>query len=129
MEHANSRDRALTPLEQSLMEENDKLAAENAEHRKAASGDSMEVKTSLGSLKANGSVVVIILVVIASCCGIAFMVRDGDLRAQDRSASTDKKVESVNQKLEEAVYVLTLDERQRKDLKLDMPESLRRRTR
>ena len=137
MERARSRDRSLTALEESLMEENDRLAAENAEHRKSANeGDSMEVKTAVGSLRAQGTLVVLVLAIAAGAGFVAYMVRDHDLRNVDRAAGivamqrdTIAAQRRVEESLDAAAYILTLDERQRRELRLDMPDSLRKKVR
>ena len=66
---------------------------------------------------------------------IAYMIRDHDIRAQERATqllAQDKSLLEGQRKLEETVgevaYILTLTEDQRKSLKLDMPESLRRKS-
>ncbi len=107
------------------------LLKRDARDRQMAMSDdnSAEIRTKLGSLRANGPVSVIILIVSLCSVGVAWAVRDHDVRSNDRSLATEKKIEAVASKIDEIVYVLTLDENQRKALRLDMPESMRSRTR
>ncbi len=112
--------------------DNELLKRDAADRRRAmmdGGENSTEIRTKLGSLRANGPVSVIILIVSLCSFGIAWAVRDHDLRGSERAAATEKKIENVSAKIDEIVYVLTLDEQQRKALRLDMPESMRSRTR
>jgi hypothetical protein len=124
------RERQLTALEQSLMAENDTLSAENSAFRQA---DSMEVKTRFGSIKAGGPVAVIIFCIVISALFGGYMQWDHNHQNIDRAndikngqkdiVQAQKRVEDA---LDSAAYILTLDENQRKALKMDMPDSLRR---
>ena len=65
----------------------------------------------------------------------AYMIRDHDLRAVERAthlAGESRAIVDGQKKLEETVgevaYILTLNDEQRKALKMDMPESLRRKS-
>lgn len=90
--------------------------------------DELEVKTSFGSLKAGGSVVVLVLVIFCTSGALGYMIRDHDLRGLERGAETRKQVSDLKDAMTEQTYVLTLDEKGRKELRLDMPETLRRKT-
>ncbi len=91
-------------------------------------GDSMEVKTGFGTLKASGPVVVVVVIVLASAGVLGYMIRDHDLRNVDRASGIIKQVSDLKEAMAEQTFVLTLDEKGRKELRLDMPESLRRKT-
>lgn len=95
--------------------------------------NSMEVKTSIGSIRAGGQVAVIILCIVMCCGFVAYMVRDHDLRnverAQDIKANLKSVIDAqkrVEDSLDSAAYILTLSEAERRALKMDMPDSLRK---
>ena len=90
--------------------------------------DEVEVKTSFGSIKAAGNMVIVIIVVVCASGALGYMIRDHDMRTAERSQDTRKQVTELKEAMAEQTYVLTLDERQRKELRLDMPDSLRRKT-
>jgi hypothetical protein len=86
-------------------------------------------------LKATGANVTAVILVAIAVAVVAFMVRDHDVRAAERSAHVEAEVKTVRGevqslagRMEETTYVLTLTDDERKRLKLDMPESLRKRT-
>lgn len=93
--------------------------------------DGLEVSTGMGTLRAHGGVAVIIL-----CCSmffgaIGYMIKDFDSKATDRSNATDKKMDAVTKKMEEIVFVMVMDDKQRREMlmRLDMPDTLRSRLR
>lgn len=122
------KERDLTALEQSLMAENDALASENAAFRKAE-GDSMEVKTAVGSLKARGDVVVLIIVLAIGFGLIYWRLDQHNNVGSARVVTIQTEINALKDTIQENTYVLTLDEKERKSLRLDMPDSLRKRTR
>lgn len=96
-------------------------------------GNSLSLKTKLGSLKASGPVAVIIGCVILGTAFIAYMIRDHDLRNVDRAAdikASQREIivgqRQVVESLDANTYVLLLSETERRALKMDMPDSLRR---
>jgi hypothetical protein len=98
--------------------------------------DTMEVKTGFGSLKASGSVVVIIIAIAAGVAVTAYLIHDEGMRNVDRAAdmrASQREIVSgqrqVVESLDANTYVLTLTEAERRALKMDMPESLRRKVR
>ena len=83
----------------------------------------------------SGDKLIYVALVIFVGLAIAYMVRDHDMRAQERASqliAQDRHLLEGQKKLEETVgevaYILTLDDSQRKALKMDMPESLRRKS-
>ena len=91
--------------------------------------DGMGVK-----VKANGRNVVEAVILIACVGFLAYMIRDHDMRNVERAASVvaaskeiAQRQAEVKESMAEVVYVLTLDEKDRKALRMDMPESLRKR--
>lgn len=89
----------------------------------------MELSAPSGwKLRATGPIVSLLVVLVGGFLVVAFMVRDHDVRTAEQYVAVNKSVATLRETVEEQTYVLTLDEKQRKDLRLDMPESLRRKT-
>lgn len=88
--------------------------------------DELEVTTQFGSVKAGGSVVVIIIAIIVAAGLGLYMLREHDLKAAEMSNDTKKQISDLKEATNEQTFVLTLSEKERRDLRMDMPESLRR---
>lgn len=95
--------------------------------------DSLQVQTRFGTLKAGGPVSVIILCVIMCSGFIAYMVRDHDLRNVERAEVIKANLKEVitaqkrvEESLDSAAYILTLSEAEKRALKMDMPDALRK---
>jgi hypothetical protein len=88
--------------------------------------DELEVKTGFGSVKAGGSAVVIVVAVVCAAGVVAFMLRDHDLRAAEQIQDTRKHITDLKEAVHEQTYINTLNEQQKRDLRLEMPESLRK---
>lgn len=83
--------------------------------------------------KARGRVAAAVLIPLLACAGIAYLLREHSVQSAHATEEQTKAIKEIadkqdqlREKTDEVVYVLTLDEQQRKGLKLDMPESLRR---
>jgi hypothetical protein len=100
------------------------MADENYGKRK---DDGLEVSGPGGwKVKANGASVAV-MVVIIGCAGAGlYFLRDHDAKAAERGATITKQVDSLKESIEVQTYVLTLDEKQRRELRMDMPDALRR---
>lgn len=57
---------------------------------------------------------------------IAYMIRDHDLKAYDRAQVLIEQQRKILEATNEIPYILTLTDDERKALRLDMPESLRK---
>ena len=81
------------------------------------------------ALQARGPIVLTVILVTVAVFAVLYSLRDHDqgMKAQVSSATVDIKL--MAERIAEVGYILTLTEAQRKDLRLDMPESLRRKTR
>lgn len=92
--------------------------------------DGLELSGPYGlKAKFSGDKVIVIIILIAGVCFLAYMLRDHDIRNQAQVASIKTDVSAVADKMEEITYVLTLPEAERKALKLDMPTAMRRKIR
>lgn len=130
----------------------ERIAREDREHREKLIRDLLDGRSpeesfphlhqaeSLGfdgmgvKLKANGQNVIAVVLLVACVGFLAYMIRDHDMRNIERAASVVQASKDIAQKqtevkegMAEIVYVLTLDEKDRKALRMDMPESLRKR--
>lgn len=83
--------------------------------------------------KVTGDKLIYVALVVLGLLVVAYMIRDHDVRAQERAhqlMGENRALVEGQRKMEETVgevaYILTLDDAQRKALKMDMPESLRR---
>lgn len=116
------------------MEENDRLVDENSSLRKnEREGNSMELKTGLGTLRTSGGITVIIVGLFLTGAAIWYQVgqhdEKGGLRAADiRSAQVEiqKGQVRVEKAINNMAWILTQTETERKKLNLAMPEDLRR---
>ena len=131
-------------MSESHEDRKDRITAEDRAIKKAIYREAMEddraaqkESLSLEGMGFKGSVsgdkLIYVALIIIVGLAIAYMVRDHDMRAQERASqliAQDRHLLDGQKKLEETVgevaYILTLTEDQRKSLKLDMPDSLRR---
>jgi hypothetical protein len=115
-----------------------KALASLTPEQKAAIGvpDGLGVEAPGGwKLKATGSPVIAVILVVVAVFLIVAALHKHDADAASHSAMIKGEVGTVRQevhtlsdRIEETTYVLTLSDDERKKLKLDMPESLRKRT-
>lgn len=84
--------------------------------------DSFEYEGWLGKFKAAGSSVVPVVVAIALAGALAFMVYDHDKRTSEQQTK-------LSEHMDEMIYVISLPESERAKLNVNMPDSLRRKTR
>lgn len=92
--------------------------------------DGLEVSGPGGwGLKANGSMVSVVVIIVGCAVAGLYMLREHDMQAKARSENINRQVGELKDAIEAQTYVLTLSEAQRKELKLDMPETLRRKVR
>jgi hypothetical protein len=98
--------------------------------------DQLEVKTSVGSVKATGNLVVILVALVGCSLVLGYMLRDHDLRQTETTASAraermeqfrdmERNQLSLKDSMDENTYVQTLTAEEKKALRMDMPESLR----
>lgn len=101
----------------------------------SAEEDRLEVRTGFGSVKASGNLVVLLIVIVLCSGGVAYMVRDHDMRqtALTAAARVERMAQfqemEMNQRalkdsIDENTYVQTLTSDERKGLHMDMPASL-----
>lgn len=89
--------------------------------------DGLEVNGPGGwGVKANGSMVSVLVVIVGCAAAGLYMLREHDLQAKSRTEVINKQIVELKEAVETQTYVLTLTEVQRRELRLDMPESLRR---
>lgn len=92
--------------------------------------DRIDVKTPFGSVKASGNMVVLIVVLIAGFGGLGWVLlrtmEAHDKGGMERGAKISQQVDDLKDAINEQTFVLTLSQQKREELRLDMPESLRR---
>lgn len=97
-----------------------------AKERRGVVEDSLEVSTAAGSVKATGqmTIIVALFLAIALVLGIQAWTYAG--YGKDRAAQINKQIDDMKDAINEQTYILTLTTEERTKLRLDMPESLRR---
>ena len=93
-----------------------------------AEQDEVEVKTPAGSIRARGTDIIALLTLIGIVV-MAYALWDHRGEAKASQVEVTAALKSLSQSQEELSYLMTLTAEERTKLKLDMPESLRRRTR
>lgn len=89
--------------------------------------DGLELDGPLGwRVHARGPVVVSLLIAAIVVAAIIWALKGHDDHMSAQAAEEIKNLNLVAQRLDEVGYILTLSESQRKDLRMDMPESLRK---
>lgn len=107
--------------------------------RRAIDEDRIEVETSLGSVKASGSLVPLLVTIFIGFAAIVYMLSDHDRRqlgvlseARAERLQQIKRIEDsqarIDDSMQAVIYVLSLSQEQRQKLNLDMPDGLRRKT-
>ncbi len=96
--------------------------------------DGLELSGPYGlKAKFSGDKVVIIVILLAGFFTMVFFLRDSDKQQTERvmaiRGDIAQKMGAVADQVEEATWVLTLPEAERKALKLDMPYSMRKKLR
>lgn len=101
--------------------------------------DDLEISGPFGwSVRANGREVVGLLMLVIGVGVLAYMIRDHDLRANERleAAITARQTQlnalsaqqlRLQESMEEMIYVMSLTQEERVKLKIEMPVSLRAR--
>lgn len=96
--------------------------------------DDVQIDTPIGwKLKLSGRHTVVLIAIITCTAFIMWMLRDHDLRAAERSAVLTNQSNSLHETqkdltiaVDNLVWVMLLPESERAKLKLDMPDSMRR---
>ena len=106
--------------------------------RKTARQDDVELEAPFGwKVRASGKTVSALVIACGAVGALAYMIRDHDLKeAATLATSSVERREQLNKittqqaqlqdSMDAVVYVLSLPQEQRNQLKLDMPESMRR---
>lgn len=85
--------------------------------------DDIEVKLPMGvTVRASGKQVTLIILVILGVCAILWLLREHGLRDREDHGMIADKLDAI-------VYVLTLPEKEREDMKMNMPTALRKQLR
>lgn len=99
----------------------------------ADQSDEIEVKTGMGSVKASGNMVVLLVVIVAGFGALGFMVRDSDVRQMsfvvEARAERNQQYKEQREIQTEGNFILAkcLSSREEcQKLQFDMPDSLRR---
>lgn len=99
---------------------------EPVQNERRAVEDELEVKTSFGSVKASGAQVVMVLVAVLLCAILGYQAWVHDAAGKERSGNINKQISELKDAINEQTFILTLSPSDREKLRLDMPESLRR---
>lgn len=114
------------------------LAMPEQQPKRSGREDDVEIKAPFGwSIRANGKSVSALIITILASGGLAYMIRDHDLKqtAQIVEASKDRKEQltkiteqqtQLQESMDSVVYVLSLPQDERTRLKLDMPNGMRK---
>lgn len=88
--------------------------------------ESLEVKAPFGSVKVTGGqlVFVVLAVLLAGILGYQGWIHDAS--GKERSQVINKQISDMKDAINEQTFILTLSPADREKLRLDMPESLRR---
>lgn len=102
-------------------------STQEEQERRQGRQDDIELILPFGAkVRASGKQVTAILVVVIGVCSVLYMVREHDLRSKSAGELIMAKQQETIDAVETVGYILTLDEQQRKGLKLDMPPKLRK---
>lgn len=88
--------------------------------------ESVEISTGVGKVRARGPAVYLVILIICAAAAGAWMLRDHDLRASERSDKIVDQQQKLEEGIHELTWVLTLTEEERKRLQLQMPPSMRK---
>lgn len=109
------------------------LAAVDEVNRRASQDESLTVEGMGFKGKVIGDKIIYVVLAILIAVALGYLINSHEANAKARAeqlADHDKMLLDGQRKIQDALgsvaYILTLDDAQRKALKLDMPESLRR---
>jgi len=89
--------------------------------------DDVEIKLPMGvTVRASGRQVSLIILVVLGIGVVLWMVREHDVRAKESEVKIIEKQQELVETVENVGYILTLNEADRKKLRLDMPPKLRK---
>lgn len=106
------------------MEENENGYQDKPPYRRRASDD-VEVSTPFGSVRARGRQASSTLIIICIAAVIVFFVKQYTDDRVHHDATVDADHKQLASKLDEMVYIISLPEKERAEISLSMPESLR----
>ena len=90
-------------------------------------GDDIEITLPFGAkVRASGKQVTLIILVIVGVCAVLFLLREHDLRSKAAGEVIMAQQKEVIEAVENVGYILTLNDDERKALKMNMPTKLRR---
>ena len=89
--------------------------------------DSVDIKSPFGNIKVGGANTVLVLIVLLGFAAIAYMIRDHDIRSNERNQEMIVSQNKIHSSMQDMTYVLTIPETERQRLRLSMPDGLRHR--
>ena len=98
-----------------------------SEQQRPSRQDDLEVSLPFGiKIRTSGKQVGLIILLVLGVSVVLWMIREHDLRSKSAGELIMVKQQETIDAVETVGYILTLDEGQRKGLKLDMPHKLRK---
>jgi len=89
--------------------------------------DDIEVKLPMGvTVRASGRQVTLIILLVLGVASVLWMIREHDLRSKQVGEVILMKQQEIIDTMQNVGYILTLSEMERKGLKMDMPQNLRK---